>query len=173
MKRPTIFALASTLTVSLVAQSAHAGPQQKMITQYRGWMDLMGMVYSLVEMDKQPALALSTDQAKQVLPILKNLSSREDLRPNEAISIIDKLKKEVLPTPKQKQYLEAASQKRDADMRQASGSGGQPNLPFIKFGPSLFGMVQAMQNDKQPYNPFRGGPGEDNLKKLSTAIEKR
>jgi hypothetical protein len=79
----------------------------------------------------------------------------------------------VANSPKQQQFLEAQSKKRDAEIRRANESGGQPNLPFVRFSFALFGMVQAMEGDRQPYNPFRGGPGEDDLRKLTGVLEKR
>jgi hypothetical protein len=71
MKKAVIFAFASILTISLVAAPG-TKPDQKLLTQYRGWLELMGTVYSLGEMDKQPGLTLSSEQAKKALPILKN-----------------------------------------------------------------------------------------------------
>ena len=172
MKRPMVIVIGSVLAASLVAAQGEK-PDQKLLTKYRGWLDLMGTVYSLGEMDKQPGLNLNAEQSKKALPILKNLNTREDLRPNDATAIIEKLEKDVANAPKQQQYLETASQKRDAEIRKARESGKQPNLPFVRFSFALFGMVQAMEGDKQPYNPFRGGPGEDDLRKLMGLLEKR
>jgi hypothetical protein len=146
-----------------------ADPAAKLTSTYRGWLELMGTNYSLLEMDKQPGLALSKDQAKKLLPVLKDLAKRENLRPKEATGISNQLADIGGGTPKQQQYLETISKSHNQAIDKARASGGQPDLPFVRINFAMFGMVQA----KQPYNPFKAGPGEDDLKKLSILLETR
>jgi hypothetical protein len=145
----------------------------KLLSTYRGWVDLMGTINALLEMDKQLGLSFGKDQAKKIVPILKHLQTREDLRPQEALEVIEKLERGTASSKKQQQYLETAKRQRDEEIRQANASGGRPNLPFVRISFALFGMVQAVENDTIPYNPFRGGPGEDDLQRLKALLEQR
>jgi hypothetical protein len=108
-----------------------------------------------------------------MVPILKHLQAREDLRPNEALEIMEKLERSTASSKTQQQYLETAKQQRNEEIHQANASGGRPNLPFVRISFALFGMVQAVENDTVPYNPFPGGPGEDDLQRLKALLEQR
>ena len=163
---------ALVLAFSLVL--AQTSPSNsKLLGAYRGWVELMGTMNALLEMDRQPDLSMGKDQAKKTLPILKHLQSREDLRPKEALEVMEKLERNLVSNKKQQQYLETARQQRELEIRQANASGGRPNLPFVRISFALFGMVQAVENDTVPYNPFHGGPGEEDLQRLHALLEQR
>ena len=172
MKSRFLIPLTLVFAFSLVV--AQTSPSNsKLLGAYRGWVELMGTINALLEMDKQPGLNVSKDQAKRILPILKHLQFREDLRPKEALEVMEKLERSTADSKKQRQYLETARQQRDEAIRQANASGGRPNLPFVGISFALFGMMQAVENDTVPYNLFRGGPGEDDLQRLKKWLEQR
>jgi hypothetical protein len=171
MKKIFLSTFALVLAFSLVL--AQTSPSNsKLLSAYRGWVDLMGTMNTLLEMNKQPGLSMNKDQAKKIVPILKHLQAREDLRPNEALEIMEKLERNTA-SKTQQQYLETAKQQRNEEIRRANASGGRPNLPFVRISFALFGMVQAVEKDTVPYNPFRGGPGEDDLQRLKALLEQR
>jgi hypothetical protein len=168
MKNRTLIVLASILGMSF-AFAQFGPPDPKLLEKYQGWFDLQGTVSIMLEVDKQTGLAASKDQAKKALPILKDLGNRVDLKPKEAIDFTTKLENEVV-NDKQLVWMDKERLKRDEERRK---NNGRPNLPGGGF-PSgkLIAMIQTMQQGK-PFNPFRGGPGEDDLKTLMQLLEKR
>jgi hypothetical protein len=123
------------------------------------------MVNILLEMDKQPGLALNGNQAKKAIPILKDLGSRKELKLKEATTITGKLEDEVVNS-KQLTWIDGERLKRAEEQRK---NDGRPSFAGTGFpGPKVFAMIGAMQNN----TPFNGGPAEDDLKKLLGLLEK-
>jgi hypothetical protein len=176
MKHRVMIALASILVFSFaIAQvgsfaSAQPGPPDpKMLEKYKPWFELQNMVNILLEMDKQPGLAFNRGQAKKATPILKDLGSRAELKLKEATVITLKLEEEVVTT-KQLTWIDGERLRRAEEQRK---NDGRPSFSGTGFpGPKVFAMIGAMQNNT-PFNPFNGGPAEDDLKKLLGLLEKR
>lgn len=188
MKRTlTIIAIASSLfTAPALAQPPGGGdgppPQiRAAMEKNRPIFELMGSVSLILELDKQKGLEVTKDQAKKLLPILKDLGSRTALKPEDADKILVNIEDNIL-SDKQVTWLDDERLRRGEEARkraqQAQGNGPRP------FGPGGFGgpggqpnpqaqaMFQAMMQGK-PFNPFKGGPGEEPLKKLIGLLEKR
>ncbi len=168
MKNRTLIVLGSILGMSLAFAQIGGPADPKMLEKYQGWFDLQGTVSIMLEVDKQTGLAFSEDQAKKALPILKDLGNRVDLKPKEAIDFTTKLENEVV-SDKQLVWMDKERLKRAEEQRK---NNGRPNFPGGFPSGKFIAMIQAMQQGK-PFNPFRGGPGEDDLKTLMGLLEKR
>jgi hypothetical protein len=167
MKHRVMIALASILAISF-AIAQPGPPDPKMLEKYTPWFELQNLVNVMLEMDKQPGLALTGNQAKKAIPILKDLGARADLKLKDATAISSKLEAEVV-NDKQLTWIDGQRLKR-AEQRK---SGGRPSFAGGGFpSPKVIAMVGAMQDNK-PFNPFNGGPSEEDLKKLLGLLEKR
>jgi hypothetical protein len=168
VKQRTMIALATILAASFAI--AQVGPPDpKMIEKYKPWFELQNMVNIMLEMDKKPGFAFDSNQAKKATPILKDLGSRVELKLKDARAITLKLEEEVVTT-KQLTWIDGERLRRAEEQRK---NDGRPSFAGTGFpGPKVFAMIGAMQNDK-PFNPFNGGPAEDDLKKLLGLLEKR
>jgi hypothetical protein len=167
LKNRSLIVLAALLSFPLAA-AQFGPPDPKLLEKYKGWFDLQATVNTMLEVDKQTGLAFNKDQAKKAIPILKDIGNRVDLKPKDASDITIKLENEV-PNTKQLTWMDSERLKRAEERRKNNGrpnfAGGFPNAKFIA-------MIQAMQQGK-PFNPFRDGPSEDDLKKLIGLLEKR
>jgi hypothetical protein len=174
-------------------RTAPSPQMQAAMKKYQPVMDLVSTVNMLAEMDKVKAVAITKAQAKKLAPVLKELGSRADLKPADATKILTNLEDKIL-TDKQVTWLDDARLKRQEERRKqaaanaANGTGirlpGVPgtgqvgqnaNRPAGAGGPNSGdrkAQMDAMLNGK-PFNPFKVGRGQENLKALSTLVAKR
>lgn len=140
--------------------------------------DLIGRVSLLKEMDLQKGLALTKAQAKSLLPILKDLQLRADLKAKDATSILAKIEDKIL-TDKQVTWLDDTQLKREEQRRQRLGSGGQTlgaqpsgGAPRAGGGGGRGGAFQAIQQGN-PFNPFKDQRMGQPLTELIALLVKR
>jgi hypothetical protein len=163
---------------------------QAAFKKYQPVFDLMSTVNLLVDMDKEKAVAISKDQAKKLAPILKDLGSRADLKPADATKILTNIEDKIL-SDKQVTWMDDTRLKRQEERRKqaaANGANGAVRLPGVPGtgngqnanrpagaggpGGDRKAQMEAMLNGK-PFNPFKTGRGQENLKALSDLITKR
>jgi hypothetical protein len=167
---------------------------QAAMKKYQPVTDLVSTINMLAEMDKVQAVAITKAQAKKLAPVLKDLGSRADLKPADATKILTNLEDKIL-TEKQVNWLDDAQLKRQEERRkraaqttgtgssvrlpglpgvgQAAGAGTQnANRPAGGPGGDRQAQMAAMLNGK-PFNPFKSGRGQENLKALTALVAKR
>jgi hypothetical protein len=162
---------------------------QAAFKKYQPVFDLMGTMNLLVDMDKEKDLAITKDQAKKLAPILKDLGSRPDLKPADATKILTNIEDKIL-TDKQVTWMDDTRLKQQEERRKRAaangGNGGGVRLPGVGGtgqagnrpagaggpGGDRRAQMEAMLNGK-PFNPFKTGRGQENLKALSDLIAKR
>ena len=162
---------------------------QAAFKKYQTVFDLMSTVNLMVDMDKEKAVAITKDQAKKLTPILKDLGSRADLKPADATKILTNIEDKIL-NDKQVTWMDDTRLKRQEERRkQAAANGGNnggvrlPGVGGTGGGNRQQGaggqgsgdrraQMEAMLNGK-PFNPFKSGRGQENLKALTALIAKR
>lgn len=155
---------------------------QKKFEAYRVVFDLLGSVGLMDELDKQKDLSFSKPQAQKLLPILKNLQTRPDLKPADAEKILSTIENNIL-TPAQLKWMDQTLLKRQEEARKRreqgqQGQNGQNQFPGqqgTRPGGSggRGGFFQAIAQGK-PYNPFKEQPrSADNLKALIATLSKK
>lgn len=201
MRQITRFVLlsAALLTPALAqtAPGAGNGPtpaQQAQFKKYQPVFDLTRTVGLMAELDANKPTALSKAQAGQLLPMLKELGTRADLKPADATKILNTIEDSVL-TDAQVTKLDDLTLKRqeEARARRAQNGGGQAGAG-LRFGiPGVPGGAGAGQGQRpggpggpggrgglfaaiqsgQPFNPFKAGRSADALKALVAALQKK
>jgi hypothetical protein len=150
---------------------------RKRLEQYRPVFDLMSSLRLMLELDRQKGLAFSKAQAQKLLPILKDLQNRPDLKPADAEKILLNIEDKIL-TPAQLKWMDETQLKRQEEMRQNRQSGGGPTNGFQgQGGPGgqggpRGGLFQAIQQGK-PFNPFKEDPAKKTLSDLIALLSKR
>ncbi len=142
---------------------------RKKLQEYQVVFDLTRTVGILDELDKQKGLAFTKAQATKLLPILKDLQTRADLKPADATKILSNIEDNVLTDP-QLAWIDKTQLQRQADARKRfqqdgqgqnqngqGGQGGQRQGGFGGPGGGRAGMFQAIQDGK-PFNPFKDQP---------------
>ncbi len=200
MRKPLLLTLAiSSLFALAIAQQGNPPgggfgqnpAMQAKFKKYQPWFDLTNTVNLMNDVDKEKGLAFTKAQAKLALPILKDLTTRAVLKPEDATKITTKLEDTVI-NDKQLKWMDDTQLKRDEERRKqmaaraaanagntnairlpgVGGTGG--NRPAGANGPGggQRAMFDAIMNDK-PYNPFKTGRGADALKTLTDTFSKR
>ncbi len=148
--------------------------------KYRPVLDLVQSIRNLGDVDKETKLAFTKSQAKTLLPILKDLAARADLKPSDATKILSNIEDKIL-TPAQLKWLDEQQLKRDEERRkrmaeaQKSGT-GQVRLPGFGGGNNANrqggsgGMFQAIQDGK-PFNPFKAVAGQADPRSAATSLK--
>lgn len=145
---------------------------------YRPVLDLVATIGLLDELDMQRGLAFTKAQAQKLLPILRDLQNRSDLKPAEASKILSNIEDNIL-TPAQLKWIDQTILKQREEARQRRENAGQnPQMGQGNFqgqprqgGPG--GFFQAVTQGK-PYNPFKEQPrAADNLKNLIALLSRR
>ncbi|RIH92420.1 hypothetical protein Mgrana_01716 [Meiothermus granaticius NBRC 107808] len=163
---------------------------RKKLQAYRPVFDLTQSVALMNELDRQKGLAFSKAQAQKLLPLLKGLTTRSDLKPAEADKILSTIEDTIL-TDAQLQWMDTTRLAREEQLRQrtqAQGQQGQggvrlPGAPPIgglggqrsgqtRQGGSRAGLFQALQEGK-PFNPFKEGRAKENLEALIALLGQR
>jgi hypothetical protein len=182
--------LASLATAQGVTNPQGPGGQQpnpelrKRLEQYRPVFDLMSSLRLMLELDRQKNLSFTKAQAQKLLPILKSLPTRADLKPADAEKILSNIEDNIL-TPAQLKWMDETQLKQQEEMRQRRqnregptnnfGGGGGPNNPGGpggQGGPRGGGLFQAIQQGK-PFNPFKDGRAKESLDSLIALMTKR
>jgi hypothetical protein len=186
MKKVLALIVAFVALVS-VSFAQNAGPDPAMrarMQAYQPVFDLVGRVELMKELDAQPGLAITKAQAKTLVPILKNLQTRTDLKPKDAAAILSQIEDKIL-TDKQVTWLDDTQLKRAEERRQraqnggsapANGQGAQAGQGAANGargpGGGRGGMFQAMQTG-QPFNPFKDDRMGKPLADLIALLAKR
>lgn len=158
---------------------------QAAFKKYQPVMDLVSTLNLMADMDKVQAVAITKDQAKKLAPVLKDLGSRADLKPADATKILTNLEDKIL-TDKQVTWLDDTHLKRQEEQRKqtaANAANGTVRLPGVPgvgqnanrpvgAGGDRRAQMDAMLSGK-PFNPFKVGRGQENLKVLTALIAKR
>lgn len=183
-----VLALLSSLALAqeIIIQQQGPGPQQpnpelrKRLEQYRPVFDLMSSLRLMLELDRQKNLSFTKAQAQKMLPILKDLQTRADLKPADASKILSNIEDNIL-TPAQLRWMDQTQLKRQEEMRQRAQNGpennfqgqgpGAPRGPG-QGGPRGGGLFQAIQQGR-PFNPFKEGPAQKTLTDLIALLSKR
>jgi hypothetical protein len=207
MRKPFLITLAisSLFALAIAQQGTPPGPGggggfrqnpafAAKFKKYQPWFDLTSTINLMNDVDKEKGLAFTKAQAKLAMPILKDLSTRAVLKPEDATKITTTLEDKVI-TDKQLKWMDDTQLKRDEERRKqqaaraaananngggirlpgVGGNGGGGNRPPGAGGPGGGGqraMFDAIMNDK-PFNPFKVGRSADALKTLTTTLSKR
>lgn len=131
MKR--LIGLLTTLALGLAL--AQGGPSnlspemRQRFEAYRPVLDLVATVGLLDELDKQRGLAFTKAQAQKLLPILRDLQTRTDLKPAEASKILSNIEDNIL-TPAQLKWMDQTilQQREEARQRREQGGGQNPQM---------------------------------------------
>jgi hypothetical protein len=147
---------------------------------YQPVFQLVGSINLMLELDKQKGLAFTKAQAKLLLPVLKDLQTRADLKPKDATAIQTRIEDKIL-TEKQLTWLDNTQLKREEERRQRMQSGGGPGAGAPPGGAAgagggpggaRGGMFQAIQSG-QPFNPFKDERMGKSLTDLIALLSKR
>ncbi|WP_026234926.1 hypothetical protein [Calidithermus timidus] len=185
-----VLAVLSSLALAqeIITNQQGPGGQQpnpelrKRLEQYRPVFDLMSSLRLMLELDKQKNLSFSKAQAQKLLPMLKDLQTRADLKPADAEKILSNIEDKIL-TPAQLKWMDETQLKRQEEMRQRRQGGGGPTNSFgfqgqrgPGGGPGQGGprgsLFQAIQQGK-PFNPFKEDPAKKTLSDLIALLSKR
>ncbi|GIW26205.1 hypothetical protein [Meiothermus sp.] len=172
-------------TLALGVALAQGGPpnitpeMRQRFEAYRPVFDLVATIGLLDELEKQRGLALTKAQAQKLLPILRDLQNRTDLKPADAGKILSNIEDNIL-TPAQLKWIDETILKQREEARQRREAGGQNpqagqgNFQGPPGGPGgRGGLFQAIAQGK-PYNPFKEQPrAADNLKNLIALLSKK
>lgn len=174
----------------------NGGPNPQMRAQFekfRPIFDLTSTVSLLGDLNADKKNTLTKAQAAKLVPVLKNLQTRADLKPADAEKILAQIEDAILTdaqiTKMDDLLLERQEEMRARRARQGNGGGqgggligggarpggqgGQsgPGGPGGGRGPGG-GMFAAIRDGK-PFNPFKEGRAADNLKTLIAALAKK
>ncbi|MFZ5991649.1 MAG: hypothetical protein ACOYW9_07775 [Deinococcota bacterium] len=157
------------------------------LEQYRPVFELMGILRLMLELDGQKGLAFTKAQAQKLLPILKDLQTRPDLKPADAEKILATIEDTIL-TPAQLKWMDETQLKRQQETRQRAQQAPQGPAGGGFFGPGgqgtnggnrqggaggqRGGLFQAIQQGK-PFNPFKEGRAAEGLQQLIALLSKR
>ncbi|MCX7782488.1 MAG: hypothetical protein N2318_02455 [Meiothermus sp.] len=172
-------------TLALGVALAQGGPpnitpeMRQRFETYRPVFDLVGTIGLMDELEKQRGLAFTKAQAQKLLPILRDLQNRADLKPADASKILSNIEDNIL-TPAQLKWMDETilKQREEARRRREQASGqnpqaGQGNFQGPPGGGNRGGLFQAIAQGK-PYNPFKEQPRTaDNLKNLIALLSKK
>ncbi|MER3483261.1 MAG: hypothetical protein C4332_09090 [Meiothermus sp.] len=168
-------------------QTGITNDMRKKMQAYRPVFDLTASVRMMSELDVQKGLAFTKAQAQKLLPILKDLGARADLKPADADKILGNIENNIL-SDAQVQWMDTTRLQREEQMRQrAQQQGreqqGQASALRMPGGPPLGafgggqrdgqgGFFQAIQDGK-PFNPFKEGRAKESLDALVALMTKR
>lgn len=166
---------------------------RKKMQAYQPVFDLTRTVGILQEVDQQKGLGISKAQAQKLLPVLKDLQTRTDLKPADAEKILANIEDNIL-NDAQLAWIDKTQLARQEEARkrfqqrqngqqgqgqngQAFGQGGQQGQGGQgqrQGGPGgRGGFFQAISEGK-PFNPFKEQPrSADNLKSLIALLQKK
>lgn len=153
--------MASSLALAQPPQEGGApSPMSEFRERHKYTFQLMDTVRKMMEMEKDPKVALTKDQAKQVLNILKPLQKKEKLTQEEAKEVLKNLKKVL--TAKQltamgKIKIQRPAQRPPTGERPRPPEGAQPRP---RFDP------ERMRN----FNPFYINPSDPRAKDRARPI---
>ncbi|GIW33944.1 hypothetical protein [Meiothermus sp.] len=179
MKR--LLSLLTTLALGFAL--AQGGPpnispeMRQRFEAYRPVFDLVATLGLMDELDKERGLAFTKAQAQKLLPLLRDLQNRADLKPADASKILTNIEDNIL-TPAQLKWIDQTilKQREEARQRREQASGQNPQAGQGNFqGPpgGRGGLFQAIAQGK-PYNPFKEQPRTaDNLKNLIALLSKK
>ena len=179
--------LAALLLSPALAQTAPAAPgggagqggptaaQRAQFQKFQPIFDLQQSVGLIADVDKEKGLAFTKDQAKKLLPILKDLGSRADLKPADATKILDNLENKIYTADQLQKMddLQLARQEERRKQAAARGNGGAGGFRLPGFPGSGAGGGQRPAGAGgargggfadllagKPFNPFKQERGQ-------------
>ncbi len=190
--KKTLFIAALLLSPAL-AQNAPGGAggptaaQRAQFQKFQSIFDLQQSVGLIADVDKEKGLAFTKDQAKKLLPILKDLSSRADLKPAEATKILDTLENKIYTTNQLQKMddLQLARQEERRKQAAARGNGGGaggfrlPGIPGGAGGGQRGGQGGARGGGfadllaGKPFNPFKQDRGQKMIQDTVALLSKK
>jgi hypothetical protein len=172
VKRTYLVALAASLLVGLaLGQGANSR-----LTQYRPVLELARTISILLEMDAERGLVLGKPQSTKALELLRPLASKPEVSPDEAQRVLETLTTNVLSKAQnaaleeRRTELQKLAQRRAAQARFADGGGAWTVFAWTVPGSPL--MIRDI-NAGKGVNPFKMMPGESNLARLISSLEKK
>jgi hypothetical protein len=187
-----LLTLLATLALGLGLAQPGPGPgggftidpeTRKKFEAFQPVFELTRLVAILDEVDKQKGLAFTKPQAQKLLPVLKDLLTRSDLKPADAEKIQINIEDKIL-TPAQIKWIDTTQLAREKELRQRREQGqgqgqGQGQRPPGQGGPGGLGgpggrggFFQAIQQGT-PFNPFKEGRGKESLDGIIAVLSKR
>lgn len=161
--------------------------------KFRPIFDLTSTVGLLDDLNKDAKNTITKAQAAKLVPVLKNLQTRADLKPADAEKILSQIEDSILTdaqvTKMDDLLLARQEEMRARRARQGNGGGqggglfgggarpggeagqARPGGQNGQRGPGG-GMFAAIRDGK-PFNPFKEGRMADNLKTLIAALAKK
>ncbi len=176
-----LIGLLATLALGLAL--AQGGPpnltpeMRQRLEAYRPVFDLVSTIGLMDEVEKQRGLAFTKAQATRLLPILRDLQTRADLKPADAEKILASIENNIL-TPAQLKWMDQTLLQRREEARRRREQGGGQTPPAGQGSPqgpagARGGLFQAIAQGK-PYNPFKEQPRTaENLKNLIALLSKK
>ncbi len=170
-------------TLALGLALAQGGPpnltpeMRQRLEAYRPVFDLVATIGLMDEVEKQRGLAFTRAQATRLLPILRDLQARADLKPADAERILANIENNIL-TPAQLKWMDQTLLQRREEARQRREQGGGQAPPANQGNPqgqpgARGGLFQAIAQGK-PYNPFKEQPRTaDNLRNLIALLSRK
>ncbi len=183
MKKSLLIVLVSSLVMfspALAQTAPPGGPNPAMREKFqemRPVFDLVGSVMLMLDLDKQKSLGFTKSQAQKLLPLLKDLRTRTDLKPKDAEKILARIEDKIL-SEKQLKWMDDTQLKREEERRKqfeanpnAFGQGG-PGAGQAGGTSGRSAMFQAVMNGK-PFNPFRDAEMSKPCLELIALLERR
>lgn len=200
MRKWTVLTISAMVLSSLALAQPGQGPGQgpgnfspelrKKLEAYRPVLELSTLVRMLADVDKEKKLAFSKAQAGKLLPILKDLKTRADIKPADAEKILANIEDKIL-TDAQLDWIDKTRLERQEEARRRQEQNGQgqqgqgvrvPGLPPVgggnqqggqrQGGPGGGGFFRAIMEGK-PVNPFADGRGKENIEEIIAVLSKR
>lgn len=194
--RKWIVLAVSAIALTSVALAQPGGPgnfspeMRKKFEAYRPVFELSTLVRMLQDVEKEKGLAFSKAQAGKLLPILKDLKGRADIKPADAEKILSNIEDNIL-SDAQLDWIDKTRLERQEEARRRQEERGQqgqqgqgvrvPGLPPIgggqggqrQGGPGgQGGFFRAIMEGK-PVNPFKDGRGKENIDAIITVLSKK
>jgi len=154
-------ALALGFSLAQVGPPNLSPEMRQRLEAYRPVFDLVGTIGLMDEVEKQRGLAFTKAQATRLLPILRDLQTRANLKPTDAEKILTNIENNIL-TPAQLKWMDQTLLQRREEARRRREQGGGQNPPasqgnFQGQPGARGGAFQAILQGK-PYNPFKEQP---------------
>lgn len=147
------------------------------LDQYQPVLELMNTVNISTQIDAMPGLAFNKTQTKPMTELLKSLSLKTKLEPNDAEMILKLLETKILSEAQRKVLmqkrleLQALAQKRRTQIRVSEGGSSLLNIYALTV-PGARAYVLTLEKGESG-NPFRVDPNAGILKNFVSTLEKR
>jgi hypothetical protein len=147
------------------------------LDQYQPVLELMNTVNISTQIDAMPGLAFSKNQSKLLLELLRGLSAKIKLEPDDAQLTLKTLEIKILSEAQHKVLvqkrteLQALAQKRRRQIRVSEGGSSALNLYSLTV-PGARDFMSRLEKG-EALNPFRVDPNLGILQKFVSTLETR